>query len=56
MVSEILKSQAVVVGTIVQRSHPFADKVRALPRVQIKTITSENRDEIPVEVVAELIQ
>lgn len=55
-VSEILKSQAIVVGTIVQRSYAFADKVRVHPRVHIKTVTSENRDKIPLEVVAELSQ
>jgi nucleoside-triphosphatase len=50
----ILDSEAAVVGTIVQRSQPFADRVKAHPRVRVRTITMENRDELPGETVAEL--
>jgi nucleoside-triphosphatase len=53
-VLEILKSQAVVVGTVMQRPNVFADRVRAHPRVRVKHITPDNRDSIPMEVIAEL--
>ena len=50
----ILDSEAAVVGTIVLRPQPFADRVKAHPRVRLRTITRDNRDELPGEIVAEL--
>ena len=55
-VLEILNSQAVVVGTIVQRPNAFADRVKTHPRVQVREITLANRNQVPAQVVAELSQ
>lgn len=54
VVLEILDSGAAVVGTIVQRPHPFADRVKAHPRVRIKPVTVANRDRLAGQVYAEL--
>ncbi len=53
-VLEILGSDAPLVGTLMQRPNPFADRVRRHPRAQVKTVTLTNRNDIPAEVVAEL--
>jgi nucleoside-triphosphatase len=50
----ILEGEAAVVGTIVQRPQPFADRVKAHPRVRVRTLTAENRDELPVEITREI--
>jgi nucleoside-triphosphatase len=55
-VMEILDSQAPALGTIMQRSNAFADRVRAHSRVRIRTITVENRIQVPQQVVTELAQ
>ena len=54
MVLEILDSEAVVIGTIVQKPNRFADRVKAHPRVTIKEITLSNRGQITAETYAEL--
>lgn len=53
-VLEILATDLPVLGTIVQRSHPFADQIRAHPRVQIRLVTLANREQIPPQVAAAL--
>jgi nucleoside-triphosphatase len=53
-VLEILEGSVPVVGTIYARPQPFADRVKAHPRVRVRTITVENRDTLPGEVLAEL--
>ncbi len=40
-----------VIGTLQQRSGPFQDEVRKRPDVRLLTITPENRDEIPAQVL-----
>lgn len=50
----ILDSEAAVVGTIVLRPQPFAGRVKAHPRVTVRTITADNRDDLPVWVFPEL--
>ena len=50
----ILDSQAAVVGAIVLRPHPFADRVKAHPRVSVRTITAGNRDDLPAQILSEL--
>jgi nucleoside-triphosphatase len=50
----ILDSQAAVVGAIVLRPHPFADRVKAHPRVTVRTITASNRDDLPAQILSEL--
>lgn len=54
-VQKILNSPAPVVGTIAQRQTPFGDRVRRHPRVQVITLTPENREQIPPQVAAQLI-
>lgn len=43
-VMDVLQSDATVLGTIVKRRHPFADRIKALPGVKLVEITPENRD------------
>ena len=46
-VREALSSGKFVVATIMQHRHPFADEIKALPRVEVIEITIQNRDEVP---------
>lgn len=48
----LLEGTAVAVGTIVRRAHPFADKVKAHPRVVTRVVTPQNRDALPGEIEA----
>ncbi len=43
-----------IVGTIVQRPYVFADTVKTHRRVEIITITPDNRDNIPSQIYARL--
>jgi nucleoside-triphosphatase len=52
----ILDSQVAVVGAIVLRPQPFADRVKAHPRVTVRTIATANRDDLPAQILAELVQ
>lgn len=52
VVIEILNRELDVLGTIVKRSLPFTDKIKALPGVILLEITKENRDLI----VGQLLQ
>jgi len=51
---EIMEGDVAAVGTIYGRPQPFADQVKAHPRVRVREITMENRDELPGEVLEEL--
>jgi nucleoside-triphosphatase len=58
----ILDSDAAVVGAIVLCPQPpvlslgegFADRVKAHPRVTVRTISAGNRDDLPAQVFSEL--
>jgi nucleoside-triphosphatase len=52
----ILDGDAAVVGAIVLRPQPFADRVKAHPRVTVRTISAGNRDDLPAQILAELAQ
>ncbi|KPK72346.1 hypothetical protein AMJ87_04985 [candidate division WOR_3 bacterium SM23_60] len=45
-----LISDAPVLGTILQRSHPFCDTIRKRDDVTIIEVTEENRDSLPVAI------
>jgi len=51
-IQSILDSCAPVVGTIVARSHPFADRVKAHPRVVLHEVTLANRDVLATQLLA----
>ena len=51
-VLKILDGTTVVVGSIAQRASPFGNQVRGHPRVQVITVTRDNRDSIPLDVAA----
>lgn len=53
-VLEILTSPVLVIGTIVQRSQPFADRVKGHGRVTVKEVTPDNRDRLPESICTEL--
>ena len=50
----MLNSKVAVVGAIVLRPQPFADRVKAHPRVTIRQITRDNRDSLPNRTLSEL--
>jgi nucleoside-triphosphatase len=51
-VQEALDSPHAVLGTIVQRAHPFADAIKARPDVTVIPVTPANRDRLLEEVLA----
>lgn len=51
---ELLDGPAVIVGTIVRRRHPLADRVKVHPRVMVVEVTPANRDTLPAHLYAEL--
>lgn len=51
----ILDSEVAVIGAIVQRPHPFADQVKAHPRVIMRIVTPANRDQLPGQVYAQIL-
>jgi nucleoside-triphosphatase len=55
IVIEILNRDIDVLGTIVKRSLPFTDRIKALPDVNLIEITNQNRDSI-VEHVLQLLK
>ena len=53
---EILNDNDIsIVGTIVQRPYVFADTVKTHRRVEVITITPNNRDNIPSQIYARLL-
>ncbi len=55
VVVEVLESDVPVFGTIVKRSTPFTDTLKARDDAKIIEITRENRDEI-IETISELVR
>lgn len=51
-VQEALDSPRAVLGTIVRRSKPFADAIKARPDVTVITVTPANRDRLLEQVLA----
>lgn len=49
-VNEALNSEIPVLGTIVQRSRPFSDQIKARPDVTVIEVSYENRDELTEEI------
>jgi nucleoside-triphosphatase len=45
-VMDLLRGERRVLGTIVQRSTPFTDAVKALPQVRVVEVRSENREQL----------
>jgi nucleoside-triphosphatase len=54
LVLQLLDSHVPITGTIVQRPHPLADRVKAHPRVRLWPVTLENRDGLGEELWAAL--
>lgn len=55
LVQQILDSNAPTTGTIVQRSHPFANRVKVHPRVQTIQVTLANRNELAAQLYQALV-
>ena len=49
-VREVLSSGKLVLATIMQHQHPFADQIKALPGVEVIEITVQNRREVPTRI------
>jgi nucleoside-triphosphatase len=48
VVMRAIRSDAKVLGTIVQRSTPFTDEIKSMPGVEVIEMTPENRQEIEI--------
>ena len=53
-VLNLLDSDAAIVGAIVLRPQPFADRVKAHPRVTVRHITRDNRNDLPAQILSKL--
>lgn len=51
-VEQALQSPVPVLGAILQAPHPWADRVKARPGVELVTVTLANRDTLPQELAA----
>lgn len=49
-----MESLVPVLGTIMSRSSPFADRIKALPQVQLLHLSRTNREEVAAEIVGRL--
>lgn len=56
VVLEILDSEAIGAGTIIQRPNAFADQVKAHHRVEVRQVTMDNRDRIAGYLYTELVR
>jgi nucleoside-triphosphatase THEP1 len=54
VVLRLLDGSAPLVGTVAQRQDLFADRVKAHPRVTVRTVTTQNRDRLAGEILADL--
>ena len=53
-VLEALESPAIVLGTIVQRSTPFTDRIKSHKHVTLIEVRLDNRDQLPDQILAML--
>ncbi|GAB4440237.1 MAG: NTPase [Anaerolineae bacterium] len=53
-VLKILHGPAAVIGSLAQKPTPFGNRVRGIERVQVVTVTPENREQLPPQVAAQL--
>lgn len=51
-IMELLEGEQALFGTIVARSHPLADRIKAHPRVTLLPVTRENRERLTGELRA----
>lgn len=51
-VEEALGSPVQILGAILQAPHPWADRVKARPEVELVTVTLANRDTLPRDLAA----
>ncbi|MCQ3974881.1 MAG: AAA family ATPase [Anaerolineae bacterium] len=49
-VQELLDAPVIVLGTVVERPHPLADRIKQHPRIQLQQITLANRDLLPHQI------
>jgi nucleoside-triphosphatase THEP1 len=52
VVQQALDSPAIVLATIMERPHPFADQIKRRPDVVIFDPTVENRNQLPATITA----
>ncbi len=51
-IESVFATQLPILGTIMSRSHPFADRIKRRPDVELVEVTSGNRDELVGELAA----
>lgn len=56
VLQKALESKKILIATILQKSHPVADKIKARKDVKLFKITKENRHKLVQEIVNELIK
>ncbi len=52
VVQQALDSPAIVLATIMERRHPFADQIKRRPDVVMFEVTVENRNDLPSTITA----
>jgi nucleoside-triphosphatase len=55
-VMQVLESPLPLLGSIVKRPHPFADRIKRLPQVTLVTVSPRNRDELVGSVRKKLVE
>jgi len=53
-VRRALDSASMVIATIMLKSHPFADEIKARPDVRLVTLTFQNREKVAEELMGEM--
>jgi len=53
---QLIAREVAVFGTIVRRSHPLADAIKADRRVTLRQVTIQNREHLPLAIYNELLQ
>jgi len=53
-VMRMMQSDTTVLGTLVQRSTPFTDQIKAFPGVVLIQVKPDNRDELPEQIIKRL--
>jgi nucleoside-triphosphatase len=56
VLTKVLSSDKIIIGTIFFNPHPEVDKFKGYPNIHLVSLTKENRDTLPYEIEDELRQ
>lgn len=51
VVVEAMGSEAVVLGTIAKREHPFIEQIKVIPGITLVEVRPDNRDTLPERII-----